>query len=139
MKTTKTTPPPATLFEAALRNEHERHASRLATLKRMQARLALLDAYMPALKAAGLHPLLGEINDWSGKDIYLRTTYFTAPEETQRLLDTLLAQGMKEIERRHYGPTDTVTVAKGRLQLVISVDLPRRVWPAQPATAAAAA
>ena len=121
----KTAPPPATLYESALHKEHARHANRLATLKRMRARLALLDAYMPALKAAGLHLLIDDITDWGGKDLCVRTTYFISPKETQRLLDTLLAQGLKEVERRHHGATDTVIVGKGRLRIVVSVDMPR--------------
>lgn len=134
----KPTLPPATLHEAAMRLEQVRHADRLAALKRMEARLALLDAYVPALKAAGLSLLISEINDWGGKELYIRSTYFTSPAETQRLLDVLLSEGMKEVERRHYGPTDTVIVAKGRLRLVLSVDLPRAASFPDPGSLAAA-
>ena len=125
----KTALPPATLYEAALQKEHARHAHRLAALKRMQARLRMLDAFVPALQAAGLHLVLDEINDWCGKELYVRTTYFTSPRETQKLLDVLLSQGMREVERRHYGATDTVIVGKGRLRVVVSVDLPRDLAP----------
>lgn len=129
----KSAPPPAGLYEACLQQEYERHARRLAEIKAMKARLGLLDAFMPALQAAGVPPLL-DLSTWGGKALYVRCCHMTDPARTQKMVDTLIAAGMREVERNTYPTFIRVVLKKGRLSLSLGVDLPRD---AKPATAPA--
>lgn len=138
-KNTAPTAPPATLYEACVQQEQERHARRIAEIRDMKARLGMLDEFVPALRAAGVAPLLEPLATWGGKELYLRCCHMTEPARTQKLVDTLRAAGMREAERKNYGSYDRVILKKGRLSVSVSVDLPRTAPVPAPVPAAAPA
>lgn len=115
---------PEPLGAQLLAYEHAHHAARLASIKRMAARLALLDAFMPALAAAGivLHP--DEVRDWGGKAIYLGSSILDHTRNA-RLANVLLAAGMRVDVRQEYeyGTQDVrLELVKGRLRVSINID-----------------
>ncbi len=116
-------PAPQTLAEKLLANEHERHAARLACIKRMQARLALLDAFMPALNAAGISLHSDDITDWGTKSLYLGSGLLDH-KRNAKLANVLLAEGMRVDARKEYdyGTQDVrLELVKGRLRVSISI------------------
>lgn len=114
-----------TLAESLLAYEHGRHADRLAAIKRMGARLALLDAFMPAIAAAGIVLNLDEIHDYRvGKTIYLGSG-FPDHSRNAKLANVLLACGMRVADRKEYdyGHGDVrLDLVKGRLRVSLSID-----------------
>ena len=113
-----------TLAESLLAYEHGRHADRLAAIKRMGARLVLLDAFMPAIAAAGLVLNLDDVHDWGGKTIYLGSGVLDHSRNA-RLANVLLACGMRVADRKEYdyGHGDVrLELVKGRLRVSLSID-----------------
>lgn len=131
----KTAPEPNNLFDACIQHEVTRHARRVAELKNMRARLKLLDEFVPALKAAGLQLLLEPLTSWGGKSLYIRVAYMTDPTRTQKLMDVLVANGMREVERIDHPRDFRVDLKKGRLILSMTVDKPQPAPAAPVATA----
>lgn len=104
--------------------EHERHAARLAAIKRMGARLVLLDAFMPDINAAGLALDLDDVHDWGGKTIYLGSG-FLDHSRNAKLANVMLSCGMRVAERKEYdyGHGDVrLELVKGRLRVSLSID-----------------
>lgn len=113
-----------TLAESLLAYEHGRHADRLASIKRMGARLALLDAFMPAIAAAGIVLNLDDVREWGGKTIYLGSGLLDHSRNA-KLANVLLACGMRVAERKEYdyGHGDVrLELVKGRLCVSLSID-----------------
>lgn len=104
--------------------ELERHAARLAAIKRMHARLVLLDAFMPAIEGAGVPLSLQDMTDWGGKTVSLSVGTL-APSWGAKLVNVLLANGMAVEERKDwpgvYGHS-TFYLKKGRLRVSVMVD-----------------
>lgn len=104
--------------------ELERHAGRLAAIKRMHARLVLLDAFMPAIESAGVPLSLHDMTDWGGKHLSLSVETW-APSWGATLVNVLLANGMAVEERKDwpgaYGHS-TFYLKKGRLRVSVMVD-----------------
>lgn len=125
MRTTRKTAaavPALSLHQRMQVCELERHKGRLAAIKRMQARLALLDAFMPAIEAANIFLDLPSLTDWSSKSLWLSTGVLNHSASAQ-LVNVLVAAGMAVSERKdHPGGDATVHLKKGRLQLTVSVD-----------------
>lgn len=138
-KNTAPTAPPATLYEACVQQEQARHRYRMAQLREMEARLRLLDAIVPALKAAGLSLILDRINPWTERELFITANHLTSHAQSQKLLDTLEAAGMEVVSRDERFGTATVKLKKGRLKLALFVDLPRTAPVPVPAAAPAAA
>lgn len=116
--------PPKPLAAQLLAYEHGRHADRLAAIKRMSARLALLDAFMPALAAADIVLNLDEVHDYSGKAIYLGSGILDHTRNA-RLANVLVRAGMRVDARKDYdyGQQDVrLELAKGRLRVSITID-----------------
>lgn len=115
---------PRPLGAQLLAFEHGRHADRLAAIKRMGTRLALLDAFMPALAAAGMVLNLDEVADWGGKTIYLGSGILDHTRNA-KLANLLLAGGMRVDVRKDYdfGAKDVrLELVKGRLRVSINID-----------------
>lgn len=115
---------PKPLGDQMLAFEHARHADRLAAIKRMAARLALLDAFMPALGAAGMVLNLDEVTDWGGKAIYLGSGILDHTRNA-KLANLLMAGGMRVESRKDYdfGAKDVrLELVKGRLRVSINID-----------------
>ena len=116
---------PAMLFEACLQQEQARHARRIKEIKSMEARLAMLDAYMPAIRAAGLTLWLQDLDaNFGDRSLRLTCGLFCSLNH-QRLVDLLIDLGFKEVERRDNNTFSTVMLGKGRLRLQVHVDKPR--------------
>lgn len=125
MKTTRKTAAPApalSLEQRLLAIEQARHAGRLEAIKRMRARLVLLQAFMPAIEAAGIWLDLGALSDWGGKSLWISTRVLDHPAAA-RLVNVLVANGMTVHERKDYGAGgSTLHLKKGRLLCTVSVD-----------------
>lgn len=116
---------PITLAAQALQAEQSRHEGRMAMLKRMEARLRMLDAFMPAVRAAGINVHGDELNDWGRGTIYVGGALMN-PQRNATLEKVLRAQGMREVGcRRHADGSYTVELKKGHLTLCISVEAHR--------------
>ncbi|CAN7258113.1 hypothetical protein LJR084_001197 [Variovorax sp. LjRoot84] len=135
----KAAPQPATLFEACMQQEQSRHARRIKEIKSMEARLAMLDAYMPAIRAAGLTLWLRDLESNYGDKALRLTCGIFCSLNHQRLLDLLLGQGFNEVERNEHGSFSSVVVGKGRLRLHINVDKPLELAIPAPDSSPAAA
>ena len=125
MKTTKkaaAAAPALTLHQRLQVCELERHKGRLACIKRMHARLALLDVFMPAIEAANIFLDLQFLTDWSGKSLWLSTGVLNHPAAARRV-NVVVAQRKNRKERKnHPGGDATVHLKKGRLLVTVSVD-----------------
>ncbi len=117
-----------TLAEQALQAEEDRHACRLAAIARMDARLRMFDAFMPAVRAAGINVHAQEINCWgaSAHSVLYVGGPVLDPRRNAVLEKVLREQGMEEIERTPC-PTGayTVKLKKGRLTVSITVEAHR--------------
>lgn len=111
---------PLTLAEHALQLEQARHANRLAELKGMEAKLRMLDAYMPAIRAAGINIYGDELLSWGGKTIHVLTTL--NPQRNATLERVLRECGMREVHRTDYSTIYSVGLSKGHLTVAMSVD-----------------
>jgi len=127
MKTTRQTAasaPALSLHQRMQAREIERHTARLAVIKRMQARLALLDAFMPAIEQAGISLGLDELTAWGGKSLWLSAGLLDHAAAA-RLVNVLAANGMEVDERKDYDGAAggcCVRLKKGRLLVSVSVD-----------------
>ena len=115
---------PRTLEELAIARQEAQHRARLREIKAMAAKLALLDAHLPALVEHGVriqHYTPYTLDD--GKDLS-----FHAPATDRtcaQLHQALLAIGFQEIERRDwFGRTDRVTLKSGRA-LLVQLEVPK--------------
>jgi len=130
--------PPATLFQAAIQQEDNRHAARLQLITRMQAHFRLLDQdplpfawraadlalpHMDKVKAArqALYDMVGDLRwDRANKCIYIEGgDYFGS---MTRLRSRLLEHGYKEVERSGSGILIHVLLKKGRVKLSFTID-----------------
>lgn len=121
----KPAPPPSTLFEACLLQEHTRHAHRLAELRAVEGKLRLFEEFMPAIKAAGLRIALEAVRGWIRHELFLRTDVFDKTDEAQRLIDVLTTAGMKETSRNAGPLYFTVRLKKGHLTVVVLLNMQR--------------
>lgn len=124
---------PMTLETQALRDEQQRHDGRVAAIRRMSARLRMLDAYMPAIRAAGIDVRGDEINCWGGKTLYVSGPLFGA-RRNATLEKVLREQGMREERRREN--TDgsySVSLKKGHLTVCLTVEAHRLPKPQEAA------
>ena len=115
---------PKPLGAQLLAFELARHADRLAAIKRMGARLVLLDAFMPAIAAAGLVLNLDDVHDWGGKTIYLGSGVLDHSRNA-KLANVLLACGMRVADRKEYdyGHGDVrLELVKGHLRVSLNID-----------------
>lgn len=113
---------PSTLLEQALQAEHARHARRIADLKSMAARLRMLDAYMPAIRAAGINIHGEELHCWGGKSIQVLTPALN-PKRNATLENVLRDCGMREVRRADYATSASVELRKGHLTIAMTVDV----------------
>ncbi|MDT0137263.1 hypothetical protein [Acidovorax sp. PRC11] len=117
-----------TLAAQALQAEEARHACRIAGVRRMDARLRMFDAFMPAVRGAGINVHGDEIHCWGTSA--LSALYVGGvtldPRRNATLEKVLREQGMEEIERTPC-PTGayTVKLKKGRLTVSITVEAHR--------------
>ncbi len=114
---------PRTLEELAIALADSDHRRRLAEVKAMRARLAMLDAFLPALAERGVKPWAGNIHSSDqGKTLRVYPGILTGTDD--KLYAALLELGFKEIDRRENSRDDTVKLQHGRW-LVVSIDVSR--------------
>ncbi|MCZ8094664.1 MAG: hypothetical protein O9331_14390 [Acidovorax sp.] len=103
-------------------HELARHAARLRSIDRMRARLALLDAFMPAINEAGIHLCLDHLTDYCGDSLWI-SAGLLSDAATARLANVLLANGMK-VESRADFPSGgcSLHLKKGRLKVSLTID-----------------
>jgi hypothetical protein len=114
---------PETLYQAALRQEQERHDHRTKQLLQFKNRLDALTPYLEALKAAGVQIWPAEML-FARKAITLFPGFFNSVK-TQKAMAVMTEHGFKEISRKDYGSYDSVVLAKGHVHLDFHVDKPR--------------
>lgn len=116
---------PRTLEELAIARAETDHRRRLAEIKVMRAKLALLQEFLPALAERGIKLAQREFLTWDhGKTIIVRSPIFGSDE---KLVDALLELGFREVERKELlaGREDRVTLQHGRwLRMAIGVTKP---------------
>lgn len=113
---------PLTLAAQALQSEQARHALRIAELKSMAARLRMLDAYMPAIRAAGIAIHGEELHSWGGKAIHVIGATLN-PQRNATLERVLRDCGMREVRRSDYTSTYVVELRKGHLSVAMTVEV----------------
>lgn len=127
-----------TLEEAAIRLENQRHAHRLKEIKTISKRLQDLQAYVPALKEAGVTLHADDIRVcWHKGPIGLMQGFMDT-RTALAALGVFTAHGFKEADRHQYTCYATVVVQKGNLKVRLVFDQPAPVkagqaCPAQPA------
>lgn len=111
-----------TLEQRAIRQEGERHALRLREIKAMSARLKALQPYVPALEAAGVMLYAPDIRVLGRqKPLHLLDGYFNR-KAVKTTLDVLTRHGFKEIKRDEQRSYTDIVIAKGHLQIRLSLD-----------------
>lgn len=114
---------PRTLSELAIARADLEHRRRLAEIKALEAKLALLDAHLPALAERGVSLANRELNTHDGGKTIRVFPPFSSSSDDSKLLASLLSLGFREIERRHrYGDNWSVKVKHGRW-LVVDLDI----------------
>lgn len=126
MKATRKTAasaPALSLEQRLLAIENERHKGRLEAIKRMRARLVLLEAFIPAIDAAGIWLDMGATTEWGGKALWIGTGVLDHTAAAH-LVNVLVANGMTVHERKDYGGVggSTLHLKKGRLIVMVSVN-----------------
>jgi hypothetical protein len=112
---------PRTLEEVAIARADYEHRRRLAEIKAIAKKLALLNEFLPALAEYGVNIGSRNITTWDNG----KTLRFTSPISgfDNRLFDALIALGFKEVERKDsFRDEQTVTIKHGRA-LLISIDV----------------
>lgn len=109
---------PRTLEELQVARADYEHKHRLAEVKAMRTKLALLDPLLPALAERGIQLARRTFCAWDGGKV-LSILTGTFEKNDDKLRDALLALGFKEIERKNYfGRTDHVVLKHGRALMV---------------------
>ena len=116
---------PSTLFEQALQAEHARHAARIAELKNLEGKLRMLDAFMPAIRAAGINLNGSELHGWGGKAIHVMSATLN-PQRNAAVERVLRDVGMRELRRADYSTCYSVELRKGHLTVAMTVDTYKR-------------
>lgn len=119
---------PRTLEELAITLADNEHSRRLAEIKAMRARLALLDQFLPALAERGIKVWARDIHS-NDRGKTLRIYPGTFSNNDDKLHAALLELGFKEVERKPNTRDDTVKLQHGRW-LVVSIDVTKTQAPA---------
>lgn len=121
---------PRTLTELAIARADYEHRRRLAEVKSIAPKLALLEALLPALAERGIRLNRRDISTHDGGKTLRVQPSFCGRDDA--LLAALLDLGFREIERREWSSRDaTVKLQHGRW-LILSIDVSP---PAPPAAA----
>lgn len=126
---------PRTLEELAIAKADSEHRRRLAEIKVLRAKLALLDQFLPALAERGItlaHRDLGTYD--SGKTLRIQTAICS---RDNKLYSALIDLGFREIERKDWGSKDEQVTLKHGRSLVLVIDV-AKAETATPTTAAKA-
>lgn len=127
---------PRTLEELAIALADNEHKRRLAEIKAMSKKLALLDEFLPALAERGVKLWSRDISSYDqGKTLRIASSIFGADPKP---FDALIALGFKEVERKDsFRDEQTVTLQHGRW-LRVSIDVKKVAAPAAAETGGSA-
>lgn len=110
---------PVSLVEACRQEEERRHAARLRELAGMKAKLVMLDAYMPMIRAEGLELSPEYIEATYPSTLRISAASFFNRDRQKQLVEVLMAAGFKVTQQEDYTSFQCVTLKKGSLQLRI--------------------
>lgn len=114
---------PGSLVQLLATDAHQRCDARLKSIETMAGKLAMLDAYMPAVRAAGITIDPDDIWFSLGKGGPVRiNNAVLRNQRNARLANVLAAEGMREEEREDMAGNVWLTLAKGRLRVVLTID-----------------
>jgi hypothetical protein len=127
---------PRTLEELAIARADYEHARRRAEIKAMAKKLALLDAFLPALFERGLKFCYRNVTTQDhGKTLRIECEAFSLKDD--RLYAALIDLGFREVERSSYSAKsdyEQVILKHGRA-LLVKIDVTKK--PAAPEGSAA--
>jgi hypothetical protein len=118
----KAVKPPRNVLEAVQRNEEDRHARRLAEIKKMQVQLRLLSTFAPALRDYRI-----DINWWAQSLVWDRSNSCISFSNADsfntntRLREVLIKIGFKEVKRSDDSMFKNVLLRNGRLKLSFTI------------------
>lgn len=105
---------PRTLEELAIARADSEHRHRLAEVKAMRAKLALLEQFLPALAERGIKLADRKLSLWHGGKV-LRIESRASTSSDNKLHAALIELGFREISRKHLWRDEyTVTLQHGR-------------------------
>lgn len=114
---------PVSLVEACRQEEERRHTARLRELDVMKAKLLMLDAYMPMIRAAGLELSLRDIEVTAPScTLRISAASFVTRGRQKQLVEVLMTSGFKVVQLDDYNSFQVVTLKKGHLQLRVMGD-----------------
>lgn len=106
---------PRTLEELAVARADHEHRRRLAEIKKMAAKLTLLQAFLPQLAERGIRLADRKIESWDGG----ATLRIASATGDNKMHAALIDLGFREIERKHlYRNEYTVKLQHGRWLVV---------------------
>jgi len=112
---------PATLEELMIARAEYEHRVRLAEIKAMRAKLALLEPFLPALAEQGIRLADRKIHTYDhGKTLRIPPPLFG---DDSKLAAALLGQGFREIEREPYGHGRASLTLKHGRALLVKIDV----------------
>lgn len=114
---------PRTLAELAVATAEYEHRQRLAEIKALTKKLALLDALLPALAARGVRL---NYHHFTGRDRGKVLRIGSVFSDDAQLLRVLIELGFRECERKPWGNYETVTLKHGRA-LLVQIDIKKAV------------
>lgn len=126
---------PKTLEELAIAKADYEHRRRLAEIKALRVRLALLDQFLPALTERGINLAHRDLCTYDGgKTLRVQTAICSRDD---KLFAALIDLGFREIERTNWGSREEQVKLKHGRSLVLAIDVTKAEIPT-PAPAAKA-
>jgi len=117
---------PRTLEQVAIAHAEYVHRCRLAEIKAIAAKLALLEPFLPTLHARGIKLARRDFTTMDhGKTLRIQPPIC---ERDDKLCAALLELGFRETARRDWGRDEHVTLKHGR-SLVVAVDVTKAAVP----------
>lgn len=130
-------PAPTTFRERLLAHENQRHAARLAEIKKAEARLRAFEPTAAALEARGIHlSCTYTLGNWD-KELHLTCGVIT--ESNNLLHDALIELGFTQTERTAAGSYAHVALKQGRQKLRLLIKADHQYSPEKAAVPAAGA
>lgn len=112
---------PRTLEELAIAKADYEHRRRLAEIKVLRAKLALLDQFLPALAERGINLAHRDLCTYDhGKTLRVQTAICSRDD---KLFAALIDLGFREIERKDWGSKEEQVKLKHGRSLVLIIDV----------------
>ncbi|WP_062362276.1 hypothetical protein [Variovorax paradoxus] len=116
---------PTTLEELAVAKANYEHSRRLAEIKALRAKLAVLDQFLPALAERGIQLAHRDLCTYDhGKTVRIQTAMCSRDD---KLFAALIDLGFREIERKDWGTKEEQVKLKFGRSLVLTIDVTKAV------------